>query len=208
MSLIQDLKWRYAVKQFSEQSLSPTQLDGLIQSVQLSPSAYGLQPYRLIVVNDPALKHACISASYGQEKVAQCAHLLIFAHQNTLNQDDIANFIADLAHTQQRLPSDLVGYQAQIENDLLAKSDLQKQQWMQQQCYIALGTLLTFAANHRIDACPMTGFEPHKINQILGLNALNLNAAILCPVGIRSQADDYALKPKHRISKEQLVVTR
>lgn len=206
MSLINALNWRYAVKQFNQQRLNDEQIEELLESVRLAPSAYGLQPYQLIVVTKEQLKQACIEHSYGQDKVANCSHLLVLAYKKAFNQQDISKFIHQLALSQGKAPEALASYQSQIENDLLTRTPEQLKSWSQQQCYIALGTLLASAAASRIDACPMTGFENQGIDEVLGLTAKGLSAAIICPVGYRSVDDHAANRPKHRLSKTELVI--
>ncbi|MCJ8295739.1 MAG: nitroreductase family protein [Colwellia sp.] len=206
MSLINALNWRYAVKRFNQDILNQAQLNELIESVRLAPSAYGIQPYQLIVVSTDTVKQACLPYSYGQDKVANCSHLLVLAHKTELNQHDIAAFIEQLAVSQGKSINDLAAYQKQIEADLLTRTPEQQANWAQQQCYLALGTLLTSAAASYIDACPMTGFDVNGINQVLGLSEKGLSAAILCPVGIRAEDDHAASRFKFRLSQEQLVV--
>ncbi len=207
MSIIEALNWRYAVKKFSNEQLTNQQLAGLVESVRLAPSAYGIQPYQLIVVSSEVMKQACLEHSYGQNKVAQCSHLLVLAHKTKLTQSDTESFITSLAKSQNAQASDLAAYQTQLEADLLSRDVKEQNQFAQQQCYIALGTLLTFAAANGIDACPMTGFDVNGINQALGLNDIGLSAAILCPVGVRAHDDHAASRAKHRLTTDELLVS-
>ncbi|WP_065188778.1 nitroreductase family protein [Shewanella woodyi] len=208
MSLINALNWRYAVNQFSSQILSEEQLAGLIESVRLSPASYGIQPYQLMVIANEEVKQRCLAHSYGQNKVADCSHLLVFAHKTEVTRADIGHFIEQLAKTQGKRANTLTAYQTQIESDLLSRSTQQQSEWAQQQCYIALGTMLTFAAANKIDAAPMTGFDINGINLALGLPELGLSAAILCPVGERDKSDVTINRTKHRLTHEQLVIVR
>ncbi|PAJ72084.1 NAD(P)H-dependent oxidoreductase [Pseudoalteromonas sp. NBT06-2] len=207
MSVIDALNWRYAVKKFSQSTLTQMQINDLVESVRLAPSAYGIQPYQLIVVTDPKVKKACLPHSYGQDKVANCSHLLVLAHKKHITHHDISLFIESVSIDQNKPLNALNDYQNQIESDLLVRTTEQQNNWAQQQCYIALGTLLTHAAVSKIDTCPMTGFDVNGINQALGLNDKGLSAAILCPVGIRDQDDHAASRAKTRLSYNDLVVS-
>ncbi|MBU2972569.1 NAD(P)H-dependent oxidoreductase [Pseudoalteromonas sp. C2R02] len=207
MSVIDALNWRYAVKKFSGNTLKKQQINGLIESVRLAPSAYGIQPYQLIVVSDPDVKKACLPHSYGQDKVSNCSQLLVLAHKKHITKDDISSYIESVSKEQNKPVNTLSDYQKQIEADLLTLAPEQQSNWAQQQCYIALGTLLTHAAVSKIDACPMTGFDVDGINNALGLNDIGLSAAVLCPVGIRSKHDHAANRPKTRLSYHDLVVS-
>ncbi|NGN97878.1 NAD(P)H-dependent oxidoreductase [Grimontia sp. S25] len=207
MNVLDALNWRYAVNQFSEQTLSQEAIDGLIESVRLAPSSYGVQPFKLLVVENPALKQACLTHSYGQQKVIDNSHLLVLAHKTSLNEADIEDFIEQLAANQNRPASDLRAYQDQIASSLLGLSQPQQAAWDAQQCFIALGTLVSHAAVEQIDACPMTGFDSAGLNEVLGLDKQGLNAVIICPVGVRSGTDRTANRPKFRLSRDQLVET-
>ena len=207
MNYLDALNWRYAVKEFSNQTLSQTQIDGLAESVRLSASAYGMQPYKLLIVESAALKNACLEFSYGQNKVVECSHLLVLANYTEITADTINTYISELAASQGRKAETLSAYKDIITQDILSRTPVQQSAWAEQQCYIALGKLLSYAAMHQIDAGPMTGFDTQGINQVLGLDKQGLNAAILCPVGIRSENDSTATRPKFRKTTEQLVVT-
>ena len=207
MNYIDALKWRYAVKSFSSQTLPQTAINGLAEGVRLSASAYGLQPYKLLIVQSKSLKQACLPFSFGQNKVAACSHLLLLANFTQITEQMIDNFIYELAMTQGISVQQLRAYKNTICGDILNRSPQQQRHWAEQQCYIALGKLLSYAAINQIDACPMSGFENTGINRVLGLNEQDLNAAILCPVGIRSQDDNTANRTKYRKTTEQLVVT-
>lgn len=207
MNYIDALNWRYAVKEFSEKKLLTEQLDGLKEAVRLSASAYGIQPYRLFIIENDSIKKDCVPFSYGQDKVANCSHLLVFANQTNVVEQDIASFISEVAENQGVTKEKLLPYHNSICQDILSKTQLERAQWSEQQCYIALGNLLSYCAIEQIDACPMTGFDRMGINQVLGLNELGLNAAILCPVGYRSDNDVTAQRKKYRKSLTQLVTT-
>lgn len=140
-----------------------------------------------------------------QAKIADSSHLLILAAKTRLTQTDISQFITELAESQNQPALDFKGYEQVISGDLLAKTANEQHVWAAQQCYIALGKLLSYAAMNKIDACPMTGFDNEGFDQILGLNELGLSTEIICPVGFRSSDDKYAHKAKYRKSTTDLV---
>jgi len=207
MNFIDALNWRYAVSQFSNKKVSKQQINGLIESVRLSASAYGLQPYKLLVVNNDAIKRDLFTFGYGQTQISDNSHLFIFAYETRITQQRITSFIAELANSQDESPLALKDYEQIISNDLLTKTHEEQQHWSAQQCYIALGKLLSYSAMNKIDACPMTGFDNKGVNQVLGLNKLGLSAEILCPVGFRSVNDKRALRVKYRKPLSDIVTT-
>ncbi len=205
MDFINSLNWRYAVNKFSSQQLSQAQLQPLIDSVHLSASSYGMQPYELLVISKEHIKQQLVPFSYGQDKIVQCSHLLVLANRVTTSQHDIDSYISALAKNQQIDVEKLAGYKQTISGDLLSLSPFEQQKWSANQCYIALGKLLSCAAINHIDACPMTGFDQKAVSDALGLTERGLNAEILCPVGIRSRDDHSALRAKYRKPINQLV---
>ncbi|MDP4984618.1 NAD(P)H-dependent oxidoreductase [Pseudoalteromonas tunicata] len=206
MSLLTALNWRYAVKEFAQKSLSEQNIQHLIEAVRLAPAAYGIQPYKLIVISSEKIKQACLVHSYGQDKVMNCSHLLVLASKTAITDKDITQFITALAVTLNTKSKSLAGYQHNIQSDLLNRSESERSSWATEQTYIALGTLLTSAAILNIDCCPITGFDAQGINHVLDLKAQNLCATVLIPIGYRALTDKAASKPKHRLKIDELVI--
>lgn len=206
MNYLDALNWRYAVKQFSDEKITEQQITGITEVVRLTASAYGLQPYLLVVIESADVKTRLLPYSYGQNKVAECSHLLVLAHKNELSQGDIEQYISELAAAQGADYKQLQPYQEIISQDVLNMSAAQQANWCEHQCYIALGNLLSYLAMSKIDAAPMTGFDKQGVSQELGLDELGLSAAILCPIGVRSKQDPTADRPKYRKPMNDLVV--
>ena len=204
---LEALHWRYATKKFdSTRQLSENQLSGLLEAVRMSPSSYGLQPYKILVVTDPELRRQIRAVSWNQSQVTEASHLLIFAHRTDFGPELIDSYLEEVAETRGTAREALAGYGEFMKSKLLGQSPGQKASWSARQAYIALGTLLSAAAEFRIDVCPMEGFEPARVNQILGLDAQHLSAVLMAPVGFRSEADASRLNPKVRRSHESLFV--
>jgi len=199
------LNWRYAVREFANTKLSEQQLQPLIDSVRLSASSYGMQPYRLLIIESETVKRDLLPFSYGQDKVVACSHLLILVHRIEVTQSEVDSYISDLAASQGIPVENLAGYHNVISGDLLSRSKEQQSQWAREQAHIALGKLLSAAAINQIDSCPMTGFDIDGVNSVLGLEEQGLSAAIFCPVGVRSEHDTAAARPKFRKPYDELV---
>ena len=97
MDLLHALNWRYAVREFSSRNLSPKTLNTLLEATRLAPSAYGLQPYRLIVIGNPHQRTPLLPYSMGQNKVVESSYLVVFASHTDINEAFIDNHIADLS---------------------------------------------------------------------------------------------------------------
>lgn len=188
MSTLSALKWRYSLKHFSDKKVSQEQVASLIEAARLSASSYGLQPYQVWVVEDPDILAQLAEHAYGQPQITQCSHLIILANE-TDNSDAVIDRYFQRHTEQTAIPLENTrGYADHIKSALATHDDQARQQWAQQQAYIALGSLLSEAAMLRVDTCPMTGFDSAGINQVLGFDDRQLNACVICAIGYR-QAD-------------------
>jgi len=205
--LINCQNWRYAVKQFDpSRKISMNHWSTLEQTLVLSPSSYGLQPYMFLVIDDVALRARLTVASYNQPKVADCSRFVVFAIRKDMDRAHVDRFIARTAKIRKVSVESLAGYRQTIIGDLIeGPRHAWIDHWSARQAYIALGNLLTSAATLGIDACPMEGFEPDKYDEILGLTPRHLGAVVACALGYRSPNDQHAHDAKVRFAAEDLV---
>ncbi|NOU50365.1 NAD(P)H-dependent oxidoreductase [Pseudoalteromonas sp. JBTF-M23] len=200
------LQWRYAVRRFSDEIVSDAKLNQILKDTRLSPSSFGLQPYKLLVITDNEIKNKLVEASYGQEKIAQNSHLLILSADMSSITTMVEQYILRYS-----LHTDLIGKKlsAMKQTMLSAVSgfDVQQQyQWASEQAYIALSTLLLSAASLKVDACPVGGIDKAKYDQILKLDQAKLKTVIACPIGYRHPLDYVAHVNKVRKPIEDLVI--
>jgi len=207
MSLIEKLQKRAAIKNFdATKKLTKAQLDQLLDTVRLAPSSMGLQAYRILVVEDPEIREKLREASHGQAQLTQSSQVIIFAIEKEIDKD-YGNYYLDLiAKTRGIGREHLAGFEQMVQGTIASLTEEQKISWATKQTYIALGVLLTAAAEMDIDACPMEGFDAGKFDEILGLKALGLSAVVIAPVGYRSDEDVYSKMEKVRRAKEDLFI--
>ncbi len=198
MNLINALNWRYAVREFSSAIIAPEQLQQLLDATRLSASSYGLQPYHLFVIQSPVIKEKLVEFSLGQDKVAQCSHLIVFAAHTNIGDATVNRYIKHFSHTRGIDASQLINMEAHYKAALAVMDKNQRQEWAHQQVYIALGNFLTCAALMEIDTCPMTGIEFDGYDQVLNLREKNLTTTAVCPIGIRHPHDASAHEKKVR----------
>lgn len=208
MDLMNALEWRYAVRKFSDEVLSEMEVTALLDVTRLSASSYGLQPYRLLVVESPDIRRELVAHSYGQQKVAECSHLVVFAVQTDIGDRLVGEYVSKLAEVRGVSPESLRAMAGHIKEALAAKSPEENLQWAHQQAHIALGNLLTCAAMMGIDTCPMGGFDAAGYDRVLGLAKESLTASVICPIGRRDAADAAASAPKVRRAYEEIVMVR
>ena len=202
---IDDLNWRYAVKQFdASKKVSDEDLQKLIDAVQLSASSYGLQPYKILVVKDQAVKEKLKAAGYNQSQFSDATAVFVFAHQTDFDAELVDSYIELSERIKELETGTLEGYANLMKNALLTLPQEAKAGWTSRQAYIALGNLLSAAAAHKIDACPMEGFEAAAFDEILGLTEQNLHAVVVAAVGYRSAEDETQHAPKVRRPQEEL----
>ncbi len=205
--LLEQLQWRYATKAFDpERKLTEPQFNALLESLRLAASSFGLQPWKFIVVETPELRAKVREHSWGQSQVTDASHHIVLCAQKELTADDITRWSAELTKTRGGDPATHEGYRKMMLGWHMSKTPGQLKQWMACQVYLALGTLLTAAAALGIDACPMEGFDPVKVGEVLGLEKLGLEATVMCPVGFRSSADKYAGVAKVRYPQNEVIV--
>lgn len=198
MNILSALNWRYAVRRFSPQKIDESCVRELLKAVRLSASAFGLQPYRMIVVKDVETRKQLLPYAMGQDKVVDCSHLVILAARTDIGDDMIDRYIESVSQARQVPKQELQGLADHMKSVFAGMSQRQKIDWAHQQAYIALGTLLTSAALMKIDSCPMTGFEPENFDRVLGLAERGLESSVICALGIRHPEDKSASMPKVR----------
>jgi nitroreductase len=206
--LVGQLEWRYATKQFDpSRKISPENWSALEDSLVLSASSFGLQPWKFVIVEDPAIREKLVAASWGQRQIADAAHLVVFTVKKNLNEQDVLDFVNRIAEVR-GVPVESLKAYSDIMVGFVKNLDAPARiAWAAKQAYIALGTLLTSAAVLGIDACPMEGFDPAKYNEILGLDAQGLSAVVVATVGYRAATDKYAGLKKVRFAREDVIVT-
>jgi len=200
--------WRYATKKFdSSKKISNQDLELLLEAIRLSSSSYGLQPYKILIIENQDLRAKIQQAAWGQSQVVDASHLLIFANQTDISDAQIDAFIENTSKTRGVEIESLAGYQGFMKSKINELSADAKNIWNSKQTYLALANLLNAAAELKIDVTPMEGFSPADVNEILGLKKLGLNASLLAPIGYRHSEDATQHYKKVRKSKEELFIT-
>ncbi|MDK9556924.1 NAD(P)H-dependent oxidoreductase [Marinobacter sp. M216] len=200
------LDWRYAVREFSPEKLSTQAVETLIDAARKSASSYGLQPYKMIIIESDAVRRDLLPHSFGQEKVLGCSHLVVFAVYNRVGDQTVDRYVEQYLKVRRVPFEDIAGYAGHMKQALASMSSAEKREWAHQQAYIALGTLLTAAAALQIDSCPMTGFDRQAYDQVLGLSERGLETSSIVALGHRSARDHSAAMAKVRFEYEDVVI--
>ena len=205
---IENQKWRYATKKFdASKKVSASDLETLKEAIQLSTSSYGLQLYKVFIIENPEVRAQLQPASWGQSQIIEASHLFVFANIVDVQDQHIDAYVQNFANTRALTVEDLKGYSDFMKSKIVPLPVEQKAVWTSKQTYLALGNLLNAAAELKIDVTPMEGFEPEKYNEILGFNALGLNASLVAAVGYRHEEDATQHYAKVRKPKQELFTT-
>ncbi|MGB0892654.1 MAG: NAD(P)H-dependent oxidoreductase, partial [Flavobacteriaceae bacterium] len=201
MNSIENLKWRYAVKKFDEnKSLTETQINTLKEAFNLTATSYGLQPVKMVVINNKDIQQELVTHSWNQAQVAQASHLLVLCIPKNYTQKEVDNYF-ELVKDIRNTPDEILNpFKEMLTGSIASKTQEELTNWNKNQAYIALGNLMTVAANERIDSCPMEGFVPEKYDEILGLDKHNLTSVLVLPVGFR--ADDCFMKDLKKVRRK------
>ena len=190
--LLAQLRWRYAVKKFDAVRKIPAATwAALEESLVLSSSSYGLQPWKFFVVDAPATRESLLPHTWSQRQVVDASHLVVFALKLNFGAADAERHARRTAEVRGVPAEALEGYRKMMTNSLTSKPQADVDNWMTHQVYIAFGGFLTACALLGIDACPMEGFVPAKYDELLGLTAKGYRSVVLAAIGYRA-ADDVA----------------
>ena len=205
--LLEALRWRYATKQFDATRVIPAAVwNALEDALVLSPSSYGLQPWKFFVVTDSATKAALREHSWNQPQVTDCSHHVVFAIRSVIDAAYVEKFIAHTAKVRKAPVESLDFYKGMISSDIVeGPRSKWVQEWAARQAYIALGNFMTSAALLGVDTCPMEGLDPAKYDEILGLAVQGFQTVVACPAGYRAETDKYATAPKVRFDKAEMI---
>jgi len=206
--LLTQLHWRYATKQFDpHRKINPQDWAALEEVLVLSPSSFGLQPWKFIGVADPSIRQKLLSVSWGQRQVVDASHLVVFAVKKNLDESHVDRFINRIAEVRGAPRDSLSGYRDMMVGSIVkGLNDELRHNWAVRQVYLALGAFLTSAALLGIDACPMEGIDPAKYDEILGLDKLSLSSVVVVPAGYRAPTDKHSGLKKVRFAKEEVLV--
>lgn len=208
--LLEALTWRYATKQFdTTKKVSEEEITTLLDAAHLSPSWYGVQPWKFVLVENEDLRKQLRTVSYDQPQVTDASHFVVFTYKTNYNEQDVDEYIASTAQIQGVTVESLSGLKDGIMGSIVNRFQGDAlRAFAANQTHIALGFFLEAAAIMGIDACPMGGFEPDKYDEILGLTELGLHAVVIVAVGYRKEDDPAAVRAKSRLPLETVVIKK
>ena len=206
-NVLEQLKWRYAVKKFEGTKKIPDSVwQVLEQSLVLSPSSFGLQPWKFFVVQNPETREQLLPHSWGQKQVVDASHLIVLAIKKGVNDADVDRHLQRMSEVQQ-VPLENLAKFGEVVKGFLNNPPFpfEVNDWSTRQVYIALGFLMTCAAMLDIDTCPMEGIVPSEYDRVLGLPEKGYSTAVVCTLGYRAEDDYTADRAKVRFPTAEIV---
>ncbi|NVP18068.1 NAD(P)H-dependent oxidoreductase [Candidatus Gracilibacteria bacterium] len=209
MDLIENLNWRYATKSFdTSKKVSEGDLEEIIEVFRLTPSSFGLEPWKLIIVENSETREKLQAHSWNQSQITQASHLLVFARVKNIDDNYIDNFLNNNSKITGATREQLSGYENMMKGYFSNMTLESKTSWARDQVFLALGNVMNFLAQKQIDSCAIGGFDPSKYDEILELDKLGLASVVVLPIGYRSSDDKNALRPKVRFSKDEIIIRK
>ena len=204
------LNWRYAVKKFnSERKISAEDWHVLKESLRMTPSSYGLQPWKFILIESPELRAQLRAQSWNQSQVTDCSHFVVMAYKDKLDADYVRTNMNKIAQVRTVPVESLLGFEKAITSDLINGPRAQTiEAWAQRQVYIAMGFLLETAALLKIDSTPMEGLDAGAYDEISKLKNSGWKTVAAVALGYRHEEDPFIKLTKVRFDENEIFETR
>lgn len=208
--LLGNLQWRYATKSFDvARDIPEATWDGLEESLVLTPSSFGLQPWRFLVLKDRSRREPLVRHAWGQRQVADSSHLVVFCIRVNLGAAEIDAYLERIREVRGTPLEKLEGFRRTMVGALVEGGVRPViNEWATRQVYIALGNFMTSAALVGVDTCPLEGFEPAKFDEVLDLSRSGLGSVVCCAAGYRLPDDRHATLPKVRFRRTDVIERR
>jgi len=205
---IKTLEWRYATKKYdADKKVSAQDLKTLKDAVRLSVSSMGLQPYKVIIIENPEVREQLKAAAFNQSGIVDASHVFVFANEVNVGPKQVESYIENISKTREVTKESLEGFSNSMNSFINSQNEENRLFWTSKQAYIAMASLINAAAVLKIDATPMEGFDKKEFNRILGLDELGLNAAVVATVGYRHKDDPFQHLRKVRKPHDELFIT-
>ncbi|MDD5185199.1 MAG: NAD(P)H-dependent oxidoreductase [Paludibacter sp.] len=208
MSLVDTLNWRYATKRMNGTKVPTEKLENILEAIRLAPTSFGLQPFKVIVIESPELRERIFNEACPQPQIKEASHILVFAANKKINAEQVDEYMQLIAGTRGVPVDALNNFRAAFAGIVAGTAD-QNFIWTARQAYIAFGVGIVTAATEGVDATPMEGFNNEALNKILGLSEQNLSSVTILTLGYRDETNDQLVKAtKVRKSSENLFIRK
>lgn len=202
---LEAMAFRHACKRFdTEKQIPAEQFESILEVARISPSSFGMEPWRLIVVRNPNLRKALKSSCWNQNQITECSELVILTTDNDIVRSG-TSYVKKMFDRRGLAPEAVETYLGIYKNYLaeIECDEVLLANWTAKQCYIAAANMMTYAATLKIDSCPIEGFDREAVEAILDLPEGH-SAALICAFGYRVNPQS----PQVRLEMKQIVEYR
>lgn len=205
------MNFRHATKEYDKnRKISDKDFNYILEAGRLSPSSLGSEPWKFLVIQNPALRGKMMDVAPGAvEKLKTASHFVVILSRKGVRYD--SEYLLNHMKTIQYFPEDMIDsiseqYKSFQQGKNILDNDRTIDDWSQKQTYIALGNMLTAAAMIGIDSTPMEGFQADKLDALLEEEGLLENgkysASVLAAFGYRKEDPK---RPKTRNTVDNVV---
>ena len=208
MALLEDLQWRHAVKAYNPaKKVSQENIDKIVEAARMAPTSSGLQPFRVIVVENQEVKNKLSEGALNPDCMREASHIIIFAAWDRYTEERIDK-VYDYTTDVRGLPRGRFGsYTDKLKSIYIPQEAEENFAHTARQTYIALGFALAQAAELHVDSTPVEGFDNSLVDTVLELKKYGLKSVSLMYVGVSDPERDWiAPMKKVRIPKEEFVI--
>lgn len=206
--ILNDLGWRYATKRFNrEESIDEKDYQAIKEAIRLAPTSYGLQPFKVIEIEDRETRTQLQAAGYGQKQIVDASRLMAIASLKRFDNDLIDRYINLSMETRGLKEDQVSGYSNFMKGVFSQWSEEAKKSWSEKQAYLALGFGMLAAAELNIDTCALEGIDVQQVNKILQLEDSDYHVSVLLALGKRAKEDENQHLKKVRLESSVLFET-
>ncbi|WP_353145681.1 NAD(P)H-dependent oxidoreductase [Chryseobacterium sp.] len=207
MSLKEALHWRSATKSYNGKTIEKDKIEQILEAVRMAPSSSGMQPFKVFVITNKELREKLQPIACQQQQIVQASHILVFAAWDEYTTERVDSFF-EFSNQVRNLPSSATDdYRLNLLEMLNKKTKDEHFTNASLQTYIALGFGLLAAADLKIDATPLEGFDNKAVDELLNLSGQNLKSTVMMALGYKDEETDWWSKlDRVRRPNEELFV--
>lgn len=207
MALLDDLKWRYATKKMNGRTIPQDKLNYILEAARFAPSSSGLQQYKVIVISDSTLLERIKHIADGQEQISDCSHLLVWIAWDGYSDERISDVFKKMMDLRNLPGNTMDAYRQKILRLFEGAGKEWQAHHAAKQSYISFAMAIAAAAEQRVDATPMEGFDSNKLDELLRLKEIGYKSTVILPLGYRDEENDWLVNmKKFRTPKSQFVL--
>lgn len=207
MELLDAFKWRYATKKFDPtKKVDEALVEKIVEAAWIAPTSSGLQPFEIFIITNQELKNKIVPLTLGQDIVADCSHLLVFAAWNNYTAERIDRIYSLITTEREQTEDRYQAYTDRLKNKYLNRPAEDNFAHTARQAYIAFAFAIAEAASLKVDTTPMEGFINEEVDKLLNLNEKGLKSVTMLPIGYRDEENDWLVNLKKvRHPKENFI---